>query len=120
MAADINNTALQGASFIGGVAVGGRWGEHKQARGWMGGGISRENKPFGALMETLSLATAHVKASVCLQHGLCGSHFSVNVIKQLGEDNFISISKIQAGIKWLQPLKAAIASQCVWMCFMCF
>ena len=38
MAADINNTALQGASFIGGVAVGGRWGEHKQARGWMGGG----------------------------------------------------------------------------------
>lgn len=60
MAADINNTALQGASFIGGVAVGGRWGEHKQARGWMGGGISWENKPFGALMETLSLATAQV------------------------------------------------------------
>lgn len=77
MAADINNTASQGASFIGGVViVGGRWGRHKQAKVW---GVG-ENKPFAALIESLSpwLQLFHVKDSVCLQHGLCGSHFSTN------------------------------------------
>ncbi len=39
MAADINNTASRGASFIGGVVVGGRWGRHKQAKGLEGGTV---------------------------------------------------------------------------------
>ena len=38
VAADINNTASQGASFMGGLVVGGRWDGHKQAKG-LGGGI---------------------------------------------------------------------------------
>lgn len=40
-----------------------------------GGGISGENKPFTALIESLLLAAARsCQEGVCLQRGLCGSH----------------------------------------------
>lgn len=71
MAAHINNTASQGASFTVGVVVGGG---HEQEKGW-GGEISGENKPFTALIESPSLAAARsCQEGVCLQRGLCGSH----------------------------------------------
>lgn len=64
MAADINNTASQGASFIGegssGREVG--WARGGKRMGW----VSGENKPFAALIESLSLAAARSCQGECL------------------------------------------------------
>lgn len=52
VAADINNTALQGASFNGGGVEDGKGPNRKRD----GEGLSGEKKPFAALIESLAAA----------------------------------------------------------------
>lgn len=77
VAADINNTASQGASFIAGVVVveEGRRKKKKDGRGL----ISGEQKAlFPALIEWLHFF--HVKEVFVDKGGFCGSHFSIGCL----------------------------------------
>lgn len=57
-----------------------------------GGEISGENKPFAALIESLSLSIAAVLSRKCL-------FTTWPLWESFIKDNLISISKIQTGIK---------------------
>lgn len=60
--------------------------------GMGGGGISGENKPFAALIESLSLSIAAALSRKCL-------FTTWPLWESFIKDNLISISKIQTGIK---------------------